>query len=316
MSDQDIVDRLAAMARRMVSDSKTVAVAAADRIDNDTYTADVMAETASKLAGIVAKGWVDLASIALNQLDAEKLSAPAESVASSVRTTEIFAAELRRMNAAAPTRVTGNGVGAAITVMTELVNLAFHRNLDIASKFIGDRVPGSATVVTDQMTKVLHRAADQARTEVDDAAERLDTKGYGPNDWATTLTRLTDVALINGIELIGTAVVGPARYEPTHLTSEYFAVPGAHPDHRHELSLVAPLQLAGGGQSIGAECVAFDPPDCVLPAGTNRFRLRVKPTGLPSGVYLGSVWAVAHDAAGGQVGEPVSEEFIPVIIGL
>jgi hypothetical protein len=294
-----------------------VAVAAADRIDNETYTADVMAETASKLAGIVAKGWIDLAGIALDQMDAEKPSDAAEPIAATAHKADLFASGLERVSSAEPMRVVGNGAGAAIQVMTELVNLAFHRNLDIAGRFVDQRVPDFVSVVTDQMTTVLRRAADQTRTEVDDAAKMLDAEGYGPDDWARTVTKVTDVALINGIELVGTAVVGPARYETTHLTSEYFTVAQAHPDHQHALSLVSPLELAGGGELIGEDCVTFDPPDCVLPAGTNRFRIRVKPAGLRSGVYLGSVWVLPRDASGAEVvGAPVSEERVPVIIGL
>jgi hypothetical protein len=283
----DLVDRLADTTQQVVDDTKSEAEAAAEKIDDGAYTAVEMADTANRLAGIAIKGWIDLAGIVLN---------PTETGSAATRGSEraTHAGEPTPVPAE-PVRFAGNGLGATLRVMSELANRAFLNNLDV----------------------VVRRMANQARTVVDDAAKKLDTQGYGPDDWAQTMTKLGDVALINGIELAGTAVVGPGRYEIGPITSDYFLVQSADPDQQHTLSLVSPLVLAGGHETIAEDCVTFDPADGVLPAGTNKFRIRVKTTGLRSGIYLGTVWAIPRDASGAQaVSEALSEEVVPVIIGL
>ena len=305
----DLVDRLADATRQVVDDTKSEAEAAAEKIDDGAYTAVEMAETANRLAGIAIKGWIDLVGIALNQPGADSAAARTNEPATRQRVPRPVPAE--------PVRFAGNGLGATLRVMSEVANRAFLNNLDVVKDLVDQRVPEVASVVTDHMTTVVRRMANQARTVVDDAAKKLDTHGYGPDDWAQTMTKLGDVALINGVELAGTAVVGPGRYEIGPITSEYFLVQSADPDQQHTLSLVSPLVLAGGHETIAEDCVTFDPADGVLPAGTNKFRIRVKTTGLRSGIYLGTVWAIPHDASGARaVSEALSEEVVPVIIGL
>jgi len=213
-------------------------------------------------------------------------------------------------------RIPGNGLGATIQLLSELANRAFHDNLNVVKGLLGERVPDVASVVTDHMTNVILRSADQAKTVVDDAAKKFDAEGYGPDDWAKTITKLGDVAFINGIELAGTALIGPGRYETAPISSDLFQVQDADPHQRHALSLVSPLILAGGTQTIAEDCVTFDPADGVLPAGTDTFRIRVKARGARSGIYLGAVWAIPLDASGVQITSDISEEVVPVIIGL
>ena len=306
----DLVDRLADAAQQGVDDTKSEAEAAADKIDDGAYNAVEMADTASRLAGIAIKGWIDLAAIALNQPGTGSAAARTSEPAPRPR-------ERKPVPAAEPVRFAGNGLGATLRVMSELANRAFLNNLDVVKGLVDQRVPDVASVVTDHMTTVVRRMANQARTVVDDAAKQLDGQGYGPDDWAKTMTKLSDVALINGIELAGTALVGPGRYETEPITSDFFLVQLADPHQQHALSLTSPLVLAGGHATISEDCVTFDPADGVLPAGTNIFRIRVEAAGLRSGIYLGAVWAIPRDASGSQaVSEAISEEVVPVIIGL
>ncbi|MCT7658123.1 hypothetical protein [Mycobacterium deserti] len=304
-SERDVIDRLADLARQMITDTKTLAVTAAERLDDDTYTADAMATVASRLAGLVAKSWIDLADIAANR--AVRPAAPKEAITvprSGHTTVE-------------PVRIAGNGLGRAIQSFSELANLAFQRNFDIVNTVVSQQLPEYATVVANHTTTLARRAADQARTVVDDAAKKLDAEGLSSDDLAKTLTRLSDVALINGIELIGTGLVGPGRYETEPITSDYFAIPHADPERRHRLELASPLTLAGGGHEVPQDCVEFDPPNCLLPAGRDTFRIRVKTTGLPSGIYVGAAFAIPLDPGGAPVaGESVGNEVLPIIIGM
>ncbi|MDT7755168.1 MAG: hypothetical protein QOH27_1066 [Mycobacterium sp.] len=304
MAEREPIDRLADAARQAIEEAKTATVWAADEIDRDTYTASAMVETASRFAGIAMKSWMDLAGFALEQLGSNAGATTEASTATSSGTSD-----------RAP--IVGDGVGARIRVMSELANLVFHHNLDVVERFVDQRVPQVAEVVTDQMTSVVRRMADQARAAVDEAATQLDTEGYGPDDWARTVTKLGDIALINGIELAGSALVGPGRYETEPITSDPFTVEHANPDRSHALSVVAPLVLAGGDDVITEDRVTFHPADGVLPPGTDSFRIRVKAAGLRSGIYLGAVWAVPVDPAGAPAAaEPISEEVVPIIIGL
>jgi hypothetical protein len=318
MSEPDLIDRMAALARQMVGDLKSLSMAAADRVDNDTYTAEVMTEAASKLAAIIARGWSDLSGVALDRLTDDKAALP-PAVVNPIADRTAALAPLRptRTTSAEPMRVTASGLGSSIRVLSELANLTFHQNLNGVKSAVDKQVPDYASVVTTHMTEVARRAADQARTVIDDAAEKLDGDGYSPDDWAKTMVKLSDIVLINGIELLGTAVVGPGRYETEPITSDPFTIAHINPQQQHRLGLTAPLSLAGGGHEVTEDCVVFDPADCLLPAGTDTFRIRVKTAGLPSGIYVGAVFAVPLDSSGTPAeGDRVGDEIVPVIIGL
>ncbi|MGZ6962101.1 MAG: hypothetical protein ACXVLM_20585, partial [Ilumatobacteraceae bacterium] len=303
----DLVDRLADTARQVVDESKSVADEAADKIDHGDYTAVEMTATANKLAGIVFKSWVELAGIGLNPASAPQPSsnpgAPSPATAPP---------------GALATRFRGNGLGSVLQAMSELANRAFLMNLDVVKDLLDQRFPEKATVVTDHMAGVVRRMANQARTVADDAARKLDAEGYSADDWAKTITKFGDVALMNGIELVGTALVGPGRYEKGPITSDLLTVQNADPQQRHQLKLTAPLALAGSsGEVISEDCVTFDPVDGVLRAGRSRFRIRVKPAGLRSGIYVGAVWAIPLDESGSEAtSDEISEEVVPVIIGV
>jgi hypothetical protein len=316
-ADPDFADRVADTARQIVDDTKVVTEAAADKIDGGAFSASDMTEAASRLTGVVVKGWMDLAGIILSTPGTESSSAAGISATS---LNPVESAPDRPapnpMTTSQPLRIPGNGLGATIQVLGELANRAFHRNLDVVKGLVDERVPAVASVVTDHMTNVMRRSADQAKTVVADAAKQFDAEGYGPDDWAKTVTKLGDVALINGIELVGTALIGPGRYETAPVVSDLFQVQDADPQMRHALSLVSPLILAGGTETIAEDCVTFDPTDGVLPAGTDTFRVRVKARGARSGMYLGAVWAIPLDASGVQITSDISEEVVPVIIGL
>jgi hypothetical protein len=318
-------DRVADTARQIVDNTKVVTEAAADKIDGGAFSASDMTETASRLTGVVVKGWMDLAGIILNTPRTETSSIAGASATSprpiqSTSPRPIQSTPSRPapnpVTRGEPLRIAGNGLGASIQVLSELANRAFHDNLNVVKGLVDERVPAVASVVTDHMTNVMRRSADQAKTVVADAAKQFDAEGYGPDDWAKTITKLGDVALINGIELVGTALIGPGRYETAPVISDLFQVQDADPQMRHALSLVSPLILAGGTETIAEDCVTFDPAEAVLPAGTDTFRIRVKASGARSGMYLGAVWAIPLDASGVQIASDISEEVVPVIIGL
>ena len=307
----DLLDRLADTARHVVEESTSVAQEAADKIDVDTYTGAEMTATANKLAGIAMKGWGDVAGIAVNPTAPPAPAPPPTSAAPS--------AEVAYSAAAEAPRIKGNGLGAILEAMSDLANRTFLMNLDLVKDAIDQRVPDVATVVTEHMAMVIRRMATQAKAVAEDAAMKLDGEGYSADDWAKTITKLGDVALINGIELAGTALVGPGRYEIRPITSDLFVVANAAPTQRHKLTLAAPLALAGSndGEVISEDRVTFDPPSGVLRAGRSAFRIRVKATGLRSGVYLGAVWAIPVDATGAELpSDEIGREVVPVIIGL
>lgn len=298
----DVVDRVAGAARRVVEQSRSVADTAAAKIDADAYSASDMVDTANRFAAIAIRGWLDLTTIALGA-EPGTGSAPSSTVSPSLPTQP---------------KLAGQGTGAALRSMAELVNRTFHNNLDIVSQLVDDRIPESASPVAEHMANVARRMADQAHTVIKDAATKVETDGYSVDDYARTLTELGDVGLINGIEITGTALIGPGRHETKPIVSDEFLIQHADPSQRHLLSLAAPLTLAGRSDTtIPEDCVTFAPVDCVLPAGTSTFRIRIRTAGLRSGIYLGVAWAVPLDESDSPLtDEPVREQVVPLIIGL
>jgi hypothetical protein len=309
------IDRVGDVAREMVEQTKCAGEIAADRIDDDAYTASALIETASKLANIAIKGWIDLAGIALDQLAGEDSARTDDLTAASHRIADqaTTISDAATLNAAAPVTIRGNGFGALMRTLTEIANLTFHRGVDLVETAIGQRPATGTTVLADHMTTIVRRMADHTRMVADDAAHKLDAEGYGPDDWAESMTKFGDVALVNGVELVGTALVGPSRYEVEPIRSDPFAV--EHTDSRpRALSIATPLVLAGTDDAIAEHRITFEPPGGVLAPSEKVFRLRVRAAGLRSGVYTGSIRVGKLDESAPD--NDVGEEIVPVVIGL
>ena len=66
----------------------------------------------------------------------------------------------------------------------------------------------------------------------------MDKKTYTPTEWVKSLVKLTDIAVLGGIELAETAVNGPATYQK-YVSSGNFTVKTVDTEHERRLTLVS-----------------------------------------------------------------------------
>jgi hypothetical protein len=150
---------------------------------------------------------------------------------------------------------------------------------------IDDKPPGPL-IVAEHMASVMRRMFKQAGMVAKDASSRVDDDKYGRDEWMKTMTKLFDIAMVGGIDLVQTAVVGPAPYTTRLFNSKKFEVKPA--DHDRKLTLEPPgLARPGATHAIPSDRIKIQPP--TLPAKATEFHFEVNEEGLPSGVYTGKV---------------------------
>jgi hypothetical protein len=143
------------------------------------------------------------------------------------------------------------------------------------------------TIVVEHMASVVSRMMKQSATVAKGVSGQIDDNKYGINQWMDAMTKLFDIALVGGIDLVQTAVIGPAPYTPTTFNSRSFDVKKTA-DHPRRLSIEAPgLTRPGTKEPIPADRITLVP-DTLAPQQT-KFHFRVSEEGLPSGVYTGRV---------------------------
>ena len=149
-----------------------------------------------------------------------------------------------------------------------------------------DDKPSGPLIVAEHMASVMRRMFKQAGMVAKDASSQVDDDKYDYDQWVKTMTKLFDIAMVGGIDLVQTAVVGPAPYTTRSFNSKKFQVDAA--DHDRTLSIEPPgLARPGGTDAIPSDRIKIDPG--TLAAGATEFHFVVNEDGLPSGVYLGKV---------------------------
>jgi hypothetical protein len=142
-------------------------------------------------------------------------------------------------------------------------------------------------IVVEHMAAVVSRMTKQAAAVAKEVSGQIDDNKYGINQWMDAMTKLSDIALVGGIDLVETAVIGPAPYTPAAFNSRSFDVKGPT-DHPRKLSIEAPgLMRPGTTNPIPADHITLVPE--ILAPQQATFQFRVNEDGLPSGVYIGRV---------------------------
>jgi hypothetical protein len=189
--------------------------------------------------------------------------------------------------------------------VTKSVELAFSGALQLNRDVLGvvpkpapqQSDPGAEgrRLVADAMEAISRRMIRQTGRVVAETADLADKQPYSPTIWVRSMVKLADIALLGGIELAETALIGPAPFEVEPRMSDTYPI-GATGEAR-TLKVADPgLCRPGTADPIPAAQVWFDLPDGKrLAAGATEFRLVVNPAGLISGMYTGKV-----DVGGGQ----------------
>lgn len=138
-------------------------------------------------------------------------------------------------------------------------------------------------LIADQLSTIVERTVGQYGRICHQAAD--DMRAGRPDTWMPMFTRLLDVTVVNGIEAVQTAVIGPAPFARTTFRSDPVDVTPAARDRA--LTVVRGFARAGSDAPIRPIRARLDP--AVLPANATQFTVIVDEENLPSGIYLGAV---------------------------
>ncbi len=159
-------------------------------------------------------------------------------------------------------------------------------------------------LVADAMEAIGRRMLRQASKVAQDTASDLDKNPNGPTVWAKSMVKLADIALLGGIELAETALIGPAPFEKAPVVSNHYPVGGAG---NRKLKVRAPgLCRPGTVDPIPSDKLRFftvvgskdvELTDATLGGAHNEFYISVHPGGMISGMYVGNVDVVNNAGA-------------------
>jgi hypothetical protein len=120
----------------------------------------------------------------------------------------------------------------------------------------------------------------------------VDAKAYTPSKWLESVTRLIDIGIAGGMEIVETVAAGPARFEVQPVRSDEFdAGPATNGETR---TLVAgSLKRDATNTAVETYKISFDPPTLVPP--NTKFTILINASDLVSGIYEGDVTAQYAD---------------------
>lgn len=171
-----------------------------------------------------------------------------------------------------------------LLTMTELVNIAVGGGVKLTRQLVDD-TPAGARSIGDYSRAVGRRMARESRMVAKAATEKMDEGAYDIDDWVVSLTRLTDIAVVGGLEIAQTLFAGPARFDNEPRVIDLTAPAGA--GRRQFGDVVLKRYGPDDEPQIPREQISFEPE--ALAAGDTDFRMLIKPYQLISGVYRGTV---------------------------
>ena len=171
-----------------------------------------------------------------------------------------------------------------ILTMTQMVTIAVDGGAKITQKVVGE-TPAGAKHVAGFAQAVGRRMAKETRLVYKAATAKIDHGEYDVDDWIVSLTRLADIAIVGGMEIAETVLIGPGQFEDDALSFDLLA---PESDQSRTFDAVSIRRFGPEDEAeIPAGQITFDPPR--LGPGERAFTLLIKPKGLSSGVYHGEV---------------------------
>ncbi len=213
----------------------------------------------------------------------------AQNVAASVKSTlkeavDILEAASDAVDAAGPAPYDKRDLLATLTQLTSVSMLGGLKMIETALANRPSRPSEGLLVLADHLASIAERTLHQARGVAEQAVHDIGDDPRTAQPWVDAATKLADIAVVNGIEAVQTVAIGPARYAPRTFVSDPFAVTSLRPG-----KLEAGQDFARPGDStvIPRDAITFSPPE--LGIDHQEYRVVVDETGLPSGVYIGTV---------------------------
>lgn len=182
----------------------------------------------------------------------------------------------------------------AIDTVTKLVGIGITGATHIGRIAIEEKPPENVLAMGEYIASVFRRMVTQTGSVAKDASIHVENKSYTPNKWLESMTRMIDIGIAGGMEIIETVAAGPARFEVHPLRSDPFPAP---PPRRNEpRTLVAgELKRDATDAVIPKHKISFEPPVLDPTATDPTFTILVDTADLLSGLYRGEVYAVYPD---------------------
>ena len=178
----------------------------------------------------------------------------------------------------------------AVSTVTQLAGIGITGAAHIGRIAIEEKPPDTVLAMGEYIASVLRRMVTQTGTVAQVAAIDLEKKSYTPKKWLESMTRMIDIGISGGMEIIETVAAGPARFEAQPRRSDPFDAPRHDKNEALTLTLVAgDLKRDATDPPIPTTKISFDPP--TLPSPNTTFSVLVDASGLASGVYEGKVFA-------------------------
>jgi hypothetical protein len=180
----------------------------------------------------------------------------------------------------------------AIDTVTKLVGIGITGATHIGRITIEEKPPDTVMAMGEYIASVVRRMVSQTGTVAQDASDHVENKEYTPKRWLESMTRLIDIGIAGGMEIIETVVAGPARFEVEPVRSDEFTAPATR-DNKTRTLVAGDLKRDPSDTAIPYHKISFDPPK--LDPTTTKFYVLVDASDVASGVYKGTVYAVYPD---------------------
>jgi hypothetical protein len=172
-----------------------------------------------------------------------------------------------------------------IATATRVVNAGIAGGTKLARIPLEEKWPDKHLILGEYVSTVVRDMVTRAGKVAESAANDIETFAYTPSRWLESMTRLIDIAVAGGMEIVETVGAGPAQFQPQPIASAYYTAPDS-PDSR-PLSWKSKPTRDAADDDVDDKKLQFDPP-VLLPHNT-QFRVLVDAVGLLSGVYKGEV---------------------------
>jgi hypothetical protein len=178
----------------------------------------------------------------------------------------------------------------AIDTVTKLAGIGITGAAHIGRITIEEKPPDTVLAMGEYIASIVRRMVTQTGAVAKDASVEVEKKQYTPNKWLESMTRMIDIGIAGGMEIIETVAAGPARFQVQPIPSEEFTMRAAKGGEPRTLKLdKAGLKRDATDEPIPPTKVTFDPPTLVPP--NTKFKVLVDASDLLSGIYEGKVVA-------------------------
>jgi hypothetical protein len=176
----------------------------------------------------------------------------------------------------------------AIDTATKLVGIGITGAARMGRIVIEEKPPDTVLAMGEYIASVVRRMVSQTGTVAQEASIYAEKKVYTPKRWLESMTRMIDIGIAGGMEIIETVVAGPARFQVQPVRSDEFTAPPATGGELRRL-VAGDLKRDPSDTAIPYHKISFDPP--TLDSATTKFTILVDAGDLVSGIYKGTVSA-------------------------